>query len=74
MDTNEKNISQMIRDRIRQRLNENITTGDFYDKKTDTILNTLIDKILDEAIRFPDIDKLIKIVRLAEGIEEWKKN
>ena len=71
----ENPISQQIAERIKQRLGEKITldepfSDDFApDKKTDTILNFIIDRTLRDAIYNPSIEKLIKINDLAEGKE-----
>ena len=78
-----KSISKQIAERLKQRLGEKIisdkpfpkddnTFNPFPEKKEDTILNFLIDATLEDAIKHPNIDKLIKINKLAEGKEEWK--
>jgi hypothetical protein len=80
MNSNQEiSISQKIAERIRARLNDKIIRDEALSNeyipvsKEDTILNFLVDRTLEDAIENPNIFKLIKIRRLAEGVEEWKQ-
>ena len=77
-----KDINKKIRERLKKRLEDKISsevafTGSvdslgFKETKEDTILNFIIDNTLEDAINNANVDKLIKIMKLAEDEEEWK--